>query len=91
MTSASTGSSRPAGPDPASSLLSPGRYGFRMRLLFLGDVVGRAGRKAVVESLPDLIKRWKLDFVVVNAENAAGGFGITEEIMQDLLDAGADV
>ncbi len=62
-----------------------------MRLLFLGDVVGRAGRKAVVEGLPALIKRYKLDFVVVNAENAAGGFGITEAIMQDLLDAGADV
>ncbi len=62
-----------------------------MRLLFLGDVVGRAGRKAVVEGLPGLIQRYKLDFVVINAENAAGGFGITEAIMQDLLDAGADV
>ncbi len=62
-----------------------------MRLLFLGDVVGRAGRKAVVEGLPPLIARWKLDFVVVNGENAAGGFGITEQIHNDLLDAGADV
>ena len=63
---------------------------YRMRLLFLGDVVGRAGRKAVVEHLPDLITRYKLDFVVVNGENAAGGFGITETIVQDFLDAGAD-
>jgi metallophosphoesterase (TIGR00282 family) len=61
-----------------------------MRLLFLGDVVGRSGRNAVVEQLPKLIERWKLDFVVVNGENAAGGFGITEEIFQALIDAGAD-
>lgn len=61
-----------------------------MRLLFLGDVVGRAGRKIVVDTLPRLIERWKLDFVVVNGENAAGGFGITEQIFQDFLDAGAD-
>jgi 2',3'-cyclic-nucleotide 2'-phosphodiesterase len=62
-----------------------------MRLLFLGDVVGRAGRKAIQDELPRLIERLRLDFVVVNAENAAGGFGITEQIMHDLLDAGADV
>lgn len=62
-----------------------------MRLLFLGDVVGRSGRTAVVETLPRLRERYRLDFVVVNGENAAGGFGITEEILQDLLDAGADV
>ncbi|MGE0701078.1 MAG: YmdB family metallophosphoesterase [Hyphomicrobiaceae bacterium] len=61
-----------------------------MRMLFLGDVVGRSGRKAVVDALPGLIARWKLDFVVVNGENAAGGFGITESILQDFLDAGAD-
>ena len=61
-----------------------------MRLLFLGDVVGRAGRKAVVERLPGLVDELGLDFVVVNGENAAGGFGITEEIAQDLIDAGAD-
>ncbi|MFV0295601.1 MAG: YmdB family metallophosphoesterase, partial [Hyphomicrobiaceae bacterium] len=58
-----------------------------MRLLFLGDVVGRAGRRAVVENLPRLITRWKLDFVVVNGENSAGGFGITEQILRDFLDA----
>jgi hypothetical protein len=61
-----------------------------MRLLFLGDVVGRSGRNAVVEQLPGLRRRWKLDFVAVNAENAAGGYGITEAILMDLLDAGAD-
>lgn len=61
-----------------------------MRLLFLGDIVGRPGRKAVVDRLPALRERWRLDFVVINGENAAGGFGITEEILQDLIAAGAD-
>ncbi len=61
-----------------------------MRILFIGDVVGRAGRAAVNERLPGLIKDWKLDFVVVNGENAAGGFGITETIYTELVDAGAD-
>ena len=62
-----------------------------MRLLFLGDVVGRSGRKAVCDELPKLRQRYRLDFVAVNGENAAGGFGITEPILQELLDAGADV
>ncbi len=62
-----------------------------MRLLFLGDVVGRSGRDAVVTALPGLRTDLDLDFVVVNGENAAGGFGITEKITTELLDAGADV
>ncbi len=61
-----------------------------MRLLFLGDIVGRAGRKAVVDCLPNLIRQLKVDFTVINGENAAGGFGITEEIADAVLDAGAD-
>ncbi len=61
-----------------------------MRLLFIGDIVGRAGRAAVVEHLPRLRDMWKLDFVVVNVENAAGGFGITESIADEVLQAGAD-
>jgi len=61
-----------------------------VRILFVGDVVGRSGRAAVTEMLPGLIRDWKLDLVVVNGENAAGGFGITEAIYQELLDAGAD-
>lgn len=61
-----------------------------MRLLFLGDVVGRAGRNAVTAELPRLRQRYQLDLVVVNGENAAGGFGITESILNDLIDAGAD-
>ncbi len=62
-----------------------------MRLLFLGDIVGRPGRTVVSDRLPGLVERHRLDFVVINGENAAGGFGITEEILQDVLDAGADV
>jgi metallophosphoesterase (TIGR00282 family) len=62
-----------------------------MRVLFLGDVVGRSGRVAVIEQLPQLRETYRLDFVVVNGENAAGGFGITEPILIELLDAGADV
>lgn len=61
-----------------------------MRVLFLGDVVGRSGRTAVADMLPEIVAGGRLDFVVINGENAAGGFGITEAICQDLLDAGAD-
>ena len=61
-----------------------------MRILFVGDVLGRSGRQAVIERLPGLIADWKLDLVVVNGENAAGGFGITEKIYDELIDAGAD-
>jgi metallophosphoesterase (TIGR00282 family) len=62
-----------------------------MRLLFVGDVVGRSGRAAIAQRLPDLKRDWKLDCVIVNGENAAGGFGITEAIYTEFLDAGADV
>ncbi len=62
-----------------------------MRLLFLGDMVGKTGRTAVWEKLPSLISEFLLDFVIVNGENAAGGFGITEEIFRKTLNAGADV
>ncbi|ESR23666.1 TIGR00282 family metallophosphoesterase [Lutibaculum baratangense] len=62
-----------------------------MRILFLGDVVGRSGRRAVLDTLPRLIADLEPDFVAVNGENAAGGFGINEQIFDDLLDAGADV
>jgi len=61
-----------------------------VRILFVGDVVGRSGRVAVTETLPGLIRDWTLDLVVVNGENAAGGFGITEAIYEELVDAGAD-
>src|ERR1700704_1566182 len=61
-----------------------------MRILFIGDIVGRSGRAVVLKHLPGLVRDWKLDFVAINGENAAGGFGITEAIYNDLIDAGAD-
>jgi 2',3'-cyclic-nucleotide 2'-phosphodiesterase len=61
-----------------------------MRLLFIGDVVGRAGRQALARHLPALRARLKLDFVIANAENAAHGFGITAKVAAELYDAGAD-
>ena len=62
-----------------------------MRFAFFGDVVGRTGRKALTDCAPGLRQDLKLDFVVVNAENAAGGFGITAAICEELFDAGVDV
>ena len=61
-----------------------------MRLAYFGDVVGKPGRAAVLDHVPDLRRRLSLDFVVVNAENAAGGFGLTEAIAGDFFNAGAD-
>ena len=61
-----------------------------MRILFLGDVMGRAGRAAVVEHLPGLRRDWRLDFVVVNGENATGGMGLSGDHARALLAAGAD-
>ena len=61
-----------------------------MRILFIGDIVGRSGRAILLARLPGLMQDWKLDFVAVNGENAAGGFGITEAIYQEFVDAGAD-
>jgi metallophosphoesterase (TIGR00282 family) len=62
-----------------------------MRILFLGDVMGRSGRRAVAERLPDLRAAWKLDAVVVNGENASSGRGLNAAQAKDLLGAGADV
>jgi metallophosphoesterase (TIGR00282 family) len=62
-----------------------------IRILFLGDVVGEPGRKAVIEQLPLLKQSENLDFIIVNGENSAGGKGITPRIAIDLLRAGAAV
>ena len=61
-----------------------------MKLLFLGDVMGRAGRAAVTAGLPRLRRELALDFVVVNAENATGGMGLSAGHAAELLAAGAD-
>src|SRR4051812_20767569 len=65
------------------------RY-FPVKLLFVGDVVGSPGRRALEELLPQLRERHEPDFVVVNGENAAGGVGITERIARGFFDLGAD-
>jgi len=62
-----------------------------MRLLFCGDVVGRAGRRLLLERLPGLRRDLRLDAVIVNGENAAGGFGITPAICREFYEAGCDV
>ncbi|WP_299934321.1 TIGR00282 family metallophosphoesterase [uncultured Pelagimonas sp.] len=62
-----------------------------MRILFLGDVMGRAGRAAITENLPKLRDDWRLDFVVVNGENASNGMGLSGEHAKLILGAGADV
>ncbi|WP_138379060.1 TIGR00282 family metallophosphoesterase [Luteithermobacter gelatinilyticus] len=62
-----------------------------MRFLYLGDIVGRSGRKLALEQVPLLRDQLRLDFVVANGENAAAGFGITEKIAQELFAAGVDV
>ncbi len=62
-----------------------------MRLIFLGDVVGKAGREAVYDALPRLRARYQPDLVVVNGENASHGFGISGDIYMKLREAGADV
>jgi len=62
-----------------------------LKILFLGDVVGEPGRRAVIDLVPVLKKEYELDFVIVNGENSAGGRGITPKITIDLLRAGASV
>jgi 2',3'-cyclic-nucleotide 2'-phosphodiesterase len=62
-----------------------------LRILFVGDVFGQAGRHIVKEHLGPLVERQGVDLVVVNAENAAGGFGVTPAIAEELFDLGAHV
>ncbi|KNZ71159.1 metallophosphoesterase [Thermincola ferriacetica] len=62
-----------------------------MRLLMIGDIVGRPGRKAVKETLPGLKKELQVDVVVANGENAAGGTGITQDVANELFNAGIDI
>ena len=63
-----------------------------MKIFFLGDIIGKSGRLTVIENLRDIIKRTKVDFVIVNGENASDqGMGITEQISNDLFNSGVDV
>ncbi|MDA8169630.1 MAG: TIGR00282 family metallophosphoesterase [Nitrospiraceae bacterium] len=59
-----------------------------MKVLFIGDIVGRTGRTAVRALLPKIIERYKLDFIIANGENASGGFGITEDAARELFACG---
>jgi hypothetical protein len=59
-----------------------------MNILFVGDIVGRAGRRAVRVFLNDLIEKHEVDFVIANGENAAGGFGITKKVAEELYGYG---
>ena len=61
-----------------------------MKILAVGDIVGESGVKKAVEVIPKLKEEEKIDFIVVNGENAAGGMGITEKNFKDILAAGAD-
>jgi hypothetical protein len=61
-----------------------------IKILFLGDVIGRAGREAVIAALPQLKADYKIDVTIVNVENSAHGFGVTPQIAEDFLKAGVD-
>jgi len=62
-----------------------------MKILFIGDIVGKPGRRAVRELLPDIVEESRIDFVIANCENAAAGFGVTAEIVEDLNGTQIDV
>lgn len=62
-----------------------------MNILFIGDIVGSPGREAVKKLLPELKKEYNLQFIIANAENAAGGSGITQTVAQEIFNCGVDV
>ena len=62
-----------------------------MKILFCGDVVGRSGRNVISEYIPQLKSSLNLDFIIVNGENSAHGFGITEKICEEMFSFGVDV
>lgn len=62
-----------------------------MRLLFLGDIIGRSGREAIIRNLADWRQKLSLDLVVANGENASHGYGLSPDIAKNLHNAGVDV
>ena len=62
-----------------------------MKIIYCGDVVGRAGRDAVLTNIKPMRERFKADIIIVNVENAAHGFGVTPGIAKEFLESGADV
>ncbi|MBM3790043.1 MAG: YmdB family metallophosphoesterase, partial [Acidobacteria bacterium] len=75
----------PVFPFPAPARVAP------MRILFIGDVFGKAGRRLLKDRLSGLLAEQRIDFCVANVENAAGGFGLTPPIVEELLALGIDV
>ncbi len=62
-----------------------------MRVLFIGDIFGKPGRKALFDKLPQVIRRHRIDFTLANVENAAGGFGVTPQLAEEFLNFDIDV
>jgi len=62
-----------------------------MKILFIGDIVGKAGRKAIEGVLEEVVAEHEVDFIIANGENAAGGMGLTPPIALEILDEGVDV
>ena len=62
-----------------------------MKIVFIGDIVGKEARQKFIESIPDIKNKYEPDVLIVNAENAAAGFGLTKKIANQLLDGGVDV
>jgi metallophosphoesterase (TIGR00282 family) len=69
---------------------SPDLLESHVRILFIGDIVGKPGREIVCRSIPDLVQRYELDLIIANAENAAGGSGLTPAIYRELVRGGLD-
>ncbi|MDD4877079.1 MAG: YmdB family metallophosphoesterase, partial [Dehalococcoidales bacterium] len=62
-----------------------------MLILAIGDIIGKPGRQAIQELLPDLRQQYQLDLVIANGENTAGGIGLTSNTARELFDAGVDI
>src|ERR1700757_237359 len=65
--------------------------GVPLRILFIGDIFGRPGRNIVKDRLPEVVRKFFVDLIIANGENAAAGFGITPALAEDLFDLGIDV
>ncbi|MBI3753698.1 MAG: YmdB family metallophosphoesterase, partial [Deltaproteobacteria bacterium] len=62
-----------------------------VKIFFIGDIIGKPGRIAIKELLPEFTEKYAIDFVIANGENAAGGFGITPNIAEELIGLNIDV
>ena len=62
-----------------------------MKVLLIGDIIGRTGRKALKKFLPEVIEKYEIDFIVANAENSAGGNGLTKKVYNELVNLNIDV